>query len=185
MDQTLPPAFDPALEGNKILAAAKSPLFKKFSWTKSKTLFDAMRLAHLLVVFGKPDEAIAVCQTLGRIQFNGSFELWSAVEKTLALESRLLRQRGDSAAAQACLQRVRDAGFVEDRLEGSMLDRNGSIPAAIQEGDLKWERDARLSLAAELVFIIELGGSAQRPVAGLEQDYDANLAEIRRLVGLS
>lgn len=185
MDTTLPPAFDPALETNKTLAAAKSPLFKKFNWKKSQTLFDAMRLAVLLVVFGKEDEALEVCRTLGRIEFNGSFELWSAVERTLTLASRILRLRGDIAAADACLARVRAAGFVDERLDGIMLDRNGAIPEAIKDGDQKLERAARLSLAAEQVFIMELGGSEKCPVEKLEREWEANQAELKRLAGLT
>jgi hypothetical protein len=183
LDTTLPAVFDPSTEPNKVLATAKALVFKKFSWTKSQPLFDALRLAQLLVLFGKEDEALEVCRTLGRLEFTGNFNLWSPVEKALALQSRLLRKEGNTMEAEACLKRVRDVGFVDDRLEGKLLDRNGDIPDAIRDGDKKTERLARLIYGSELVFIIELGGSPVRPVDGLEKDLEANKAALRTLVG--
>jgi hypothetical protein len=183
LDTTLPPAFDPALESNKTLAQAKSALAKKFRFDKQQPLYDAVRLAYLLWVFGKESEAREVCQTLARIEFNGSFELWSPVEKALALESRLARQAGDQEASTKCVARIREAGFVPERLSGIMLDRRGDIPDAIRDGDKKAERMCRLILASELAFLIELGGSEVCPVEKLEQDWQANITELKRLVG--
>jgi hypothetical protein len=183
MDTTLPPVFDPATEKIKVLASAKAPLFKKFTWTKSQSLFDAVRLAQLLLLFDKEEEALEVCRTLERLEFSGNFNLWSAVEKALALHARILRKRGKSKEADACIKRIRDAGFNEERLEGTMLDRNGDIPDAIKDGDKTSERRARLIYGSELVFIIELGGSKARPVEGLEKDLEANDLELRKLVG--
>lgn len=174
--------FDPSTETNKVLASAKASLFKKFSWTKSQSLFDALRLAQLLVLFDKEDEALEVCRTLGRLEFTGNFNQWSPIEKALALQSRLLRQQGKANEAEACLKRIRDAGFVETRLEGALLDRNGDIPDAIQAGDKKSERMARLIYGSELVFIIELGGSPTRPIEGLEKDLQANELALKTLV---
>jgi hypothetical protein len=183
VDTALPPVFDPATETNKVLASAKAPLFKKFSWTNSQSLFDALRLAQLLLLFDREEEALEVCRTLERLEFSGNFKLWSPVEKALALHSRLLRKKGKLKEAEACIKRVRDVGFNEERLEGLMLDRNGDIPDAIRDGDKKTERLARLIYGSELVFIIELGGSSSRPVEGLEKDLEANELELKKLVG--
>lgn len=183
MDTTLPAVFEPSTETNKVLATAKAQLSKKFKWNNSQSLFDALRLAQLLVLFDKQDEALEVCRTLGRLEFTGNFNLWSPVEKALALQSRLLRKQGNTQEAEACLKRIRDAGFVETRLEGALLDRNGDIPDAIKDGDKKSERQARLIYGSELVFIIELGGSEARPIAGLENDLEANELALKTLVG--
>ena len=185
MDQTLPSAFDPAPETDKRLAKAKERLAKKFSWKKKAALFEAVQLAHLLVVYGKEDEAVEICAALGRIEFDGTWNLWAAVELALALQARLLRQQGQGAAADRCRQRIVDAGYVDDRLDGSLLDCSDAIPEAIKEGDQKWELEARLAYAAELAFLLELGGSAKRPVASLENDWTANLLAMQRLAGVS
>ncbi len=182
MDTTLPAAFDPSAEQNKILAKAKASLFKKFSWTKSQSLFDALRLAQLLVLFDKEDEALQVCRALGRLEFKGNFRQWSPVEKALALQSRLLRKQGNTDEAEACIKRIRDAGFLETRLEGELLDRNGDIPDAMSSGDKKSERLARLIYGSELTFIIELGGSSARPIEGLEKDLESNQSALKALV---
>jgi hypothetical protein len=183
MDETLPTAFDPTRETEKVLLKAKERLAKKFSWKKKAALFDSVLLAHLLVVFSKDEEAIEVCAALGRIQFNGKWDLWAAVELALALQARLCRQKGDTSTADICHKRIAEAGYVDDRLDGSLLDCSDAIPESIKEGDKKWELEARLAYAAELAFIIELGGSARRPAKALESDWNANLTEMKRLAG--
>lgn len=184
MDKTLPAAFDPALETNEVLAAAKSPIFKKFNWAKKDLLYDTACLAHLLVVFGKEDEALEVCRTLGRLQLSAGKVLFNAVELGLALQARICRQRGNEAEATECHRRMREAGFAEQRLEGVLLDINGVIPEAIRLGDKKAERKARLRMAAEYVYIIELGGSAVYPIEKLEREHAENVSAIKELVGL-
>lgn len=183
MDTSLPAAFDATSEPNKVLAKAKASVSKKFSWTKSQPLFDTLDLAVLLLVYGREQEALEVCQTLGKLQFNGSFNLWGAAERALTLEARILRSRGESEEADNCVQRVRDAGYVDTRLEGSLLDRNGLLEESLKNGKKKWEFEARKTRASELAFIIELGGSAKLPIAKAEQDWEENMAAMRQLAG--
>lgn len=182
-DTTLPLAFDADAEPNKTLAKVKASVSKKFSWTKSQPLFDAVHLAMLLVVFGKEDEAHEICRALGRIAFDGSFRLWAAVEMALMLQARLALQRGQPAEAEDCVRRVRAAGYVDDRLAGSMLDPNHALEVALEEGDKKYEQAARLRRALELAFIIGLGGSQQFTVAQAEQDWSENMARLKELTG--
>lgn len=184
MDTTLPPVFDASQEANPKLAKVKASVAKKFSWTKPQPLFDAVRLASLLLVYGKADESLEVCRTLGRIEFDGTYHVWPPVERALALQARLCRQRGEHEEADECLHRIRAAGFVDTRLEGKMLDPNGALADALQEGDKKMEQTARLSRAAELAFIIELGGSAVLPVAAAEEDWQQNMQKLQQLVGV-
>ncbi len=124
MDWPLPDAFDPTGEKEKALAQAKARLSKGFRWSKAQSLYAAGNLAVLLHVFRRDGEALEVCRALGRIQFDGKYTLWSAVETALTLQARLLRQRGETAEADACVRRVREAGFVDTRLKGILLDRN-------------------------------------------------------------
>jgi hypothetical protein len=179
----LPPAFDPGLETNNRLKKAKASISKKFSWTRNDPLFEAKRLAYLLMVFGKDDEAIEVCQFLGQMEFQG-YRLWTAVEFALALEARLQRLRGEKNLAAACVDRIRKAGFVKERLEGSMLDPNHALEIALDEKDEKRELPARLQHAAEIAFIIELGGSKKCPVKKLEGEWSKNLARLKVLAGV-
>lgn len=184
MDTTLPSVFDPAFETEPELLKAKTSLFKKFGWKKSQTLYDAVHLAHLLVVFGKEGEAIEVCRTLARIEFNGSFQYFGAVQLALALQARLCRLRGDLATAHECMERIKQAGYVDDRLEGTMLDRNGQLAEAIRTGKKRSERAPRLIRAAEQTFILELGGSEKLPASKLEKDLAENLAALKELYGV-
>jgi hypothetical protein len=182
-DWPLPAAFDPTGEPVKALAAAKKKLAGGFRWSKAQSLYDAVKLAVLLHVFGRDDKALEVCAALGRVQFDGKYELWSAVEKALVLQARLSRARGDLAAAAECVRRVREAGFVDDRLKGLLLDRNGTVRESVKDGDTKSEQAGRLILAGELAFIIELGGSAECPVERMEREWEENTARLRVLTG--
>jgi len=179
----LPAAFDATTEPVKSLAKAKAKVAKGFAWTKTACLFEAVHLAHLLHLFGRDDESLEICAALGEYQFSGGYQLWSAVEKALALQARLLTARGETAAAEECVRRMREAGFVEDRLEGSMLDRNGAIPEAMKDGDRRWETSARLGLAGELAFIQALGGSAALPPDRLDDLWRENRERLRELTG--
>lgn len=179
----VPSVFNPEGETSKILAKTKAKLWKSFKWSKAQSLYDAGALAVLLHVFGRDDETLVICRELGRIQFNGTYSLWSAVETALTLQSRLLRQRGETEEAEACVQRVRDAGYAEARLKGNLLDRNDSVKEATKTGDKKWELSARLVQAKEIAFIIELGGSEKCPVERMEQLWETNIARLRELTG--
>lgn len=185
MDTTLPPVFDANRESDPKLGKVKASVAKKFSWTKQEPLFDTLRLASLLVVYGKEAEAIEVCRTMGRLEFKGTFHLWSSVQRALALQARLCRQRGEHEEADECLRRVREAGFVETRLEGTLLDPNGGLEEALKEKNKRREQTARLSRAAELAFIIELGGSEVLPVAAAEADWEQNMTALKQLAGVA
>jgi len=183
MDWPLPSAFDPKGETVKLLAQAKAKLSKGFKWSKAQCLYDAGALAMLLHVFGRDDETLEVCRALGQIQFDGKFSLWSGVETALTLQARLLRQRGATTEADACIQRVKAAGYVDDRLNGILLDRNSTVEEAVKDGNKKSELAGRLTMAKEIAFIIELGGSEECPVARMEQKWHENLARLRELTG--
>lgn len=152
-------------------------LFPKFKWTRAQCLFDAVSVATLLHLFERDDEALALCRGLGRIEFDGKFSLWSAVEQALTLQARILRRRGEAAEAGECLRRVREAGFVGDRLEGSMLDRNGAVAEAVRTGDESWELRARVGMAEEL------GGSDRCPPDRMEEQWQENFDRLRVLAG--
>ena len=182
-ERPLPEAFDAEREPNKLLGRAKAKIARNFRWTKAACLYDAVHLAHLLHVFGQDDEALEICRALGEYQFTGSYNLWSAVELALALQSRILRQRGEAAEAAECVRRLREAGFAPARLEGILLDRHGAIGTAMKDGDKKREQSLRLILAEELALIIELGGSAVCPVDQMEQRWTENRERLRVLTG--
>jgi hypothetical protein len=183
IDWPVPTALNPAGEPVKVLAAAKKKLFKKFKWSQAQCLYDATFVAVLLHVFGRDDEALDLCRELSRIPFDGKFRLWTAVEQALVLQARILRQRGEATGAAECLRRVRDAGFVDDRLAGSMLDRNGAVAEAVRTGDDEWELRGRVGMAKELAFVIELGGSDACPVDRMEGQWRENLDRLRVLAG--
>lgn len=182
-EQPLPAAFEAEGEPVKLLARAKARAAKNFRWKKAACLYEAVALAQLLHVFGRDEEALEICAALGEYRFSGGYELWSAVERALALRARLLRTRGDTGTANECVRRMEEAGFVDDRLEGSMLDRNGSVAEAMKDGDKKWEQAGRLSLASELAFIIELRRGRGLPTDDYERQWAENQARLRLLTG--
>lgn len=183
-ERPLPQAFDSDRETIPLLAKAKARLSKNFRWTRAQSLYDAMDLAALLLVFGREEEVLEICRALGEYQFTGSFNLWSAVEQALTLQARLLRQRGQGEEAEACCQRVREAGLATERLNGILLGRNDSLKEALRTGDKKWEQGARIKEVKELVLIRELGGSPTCTVAKLEQSLAENLARLQELTGV-
>ena len=183
MDWPVPDAFNPEGETVKALAQAKAKLSKSFKWSKAQCLYDATALAVLLHVFDRDDEALEVCRALGRIQFDGKFSPWSGVETALTLQARLLRLRGETTDADECVRRVREAGYSDNRLDGSLLDRNGTVSLAVKDGNKKSELAGRVTMAKEIAFIIELGGSKKCPVDRMEKEWKENLARLRELTG--
>ena len=183
VERPLPRAFDADREAVPLLAKAKARLSKNFKWTRAQSLYDAAHLAVLLHVFGRDDEVLQICGALAEYQFTGSFHLWSAVEVALALQARLLRGQKAKAEAKKCVARIRAAGFVDERLEGLLLDRNGTLENAIQDNDRRMEQLARVTRALELAFIRELGGSEALPLARVDELWNENLSRLRELVG--
>jgi hypothetical protein len=182
---SLPPVFDSNKEADKFLAGIKKRASTKFSWKKQASLESAMRLAYWLFVFGKEGEALEVCRFMGTYEFSGNFNLWSWVEFTLALQSRIVRQRGQDDESAQCLRRIRSAGFVEARLAGSLLDdRFVQIDKAVVAKDKTGEREWSLTALLELCVLTELGGSDTRPAAALEQDFQRIAARLRAILNL-
>jgi hypothetical protein len=179
----LPAAFDPDQETDRFLAGVKKRAATQFSWKKRASLESAVRLAYWLFVFGKEDQALAVCRFLGTYEFTGKFNLWSWIEHALALQSRIARQRGRQNESAECVRRIRAAGFVESRLNGSLLDdRRGRIRGALAEKDQAGERDWSLTALLELCVLIELGGSETWPVAALEGELQQMVTRLRALL---
>jgi hypothetical protein len=178
----LPPALLSEEESQPFLGRLKARATKRFRWSSSASLRDVTELAYWCHVFRRDGEALEICEFLGRYEFAGNYAIWSQVERALALQARLLRKRRKKAAA-GCARRMRDAGFVEARLKGAMLDPNSTLKLALKRGDPVAERHARLRRLGELCFIIELGGSGALPVSEAEADYQQNLARLRELAG--
>merc|ERR1712100_822059 len=78
-------------------------------------------LAYALHVHGRDDNALTICEVVMKAEFKGDFRAWSPVERALALGARLRRTSGDKSAATAAVQRIRDAGYVSRRCDGSLL----------------------------------------------------------------
>jgi hypothetical protein len=182
MTVELPGVFDPSGEDDKVLERAKKKASKNFRWTSSACLMAAEELAFLCHVLGRDGEALEVARFVGGYEFGGNYSLWSPVEGTLALQARLARQKGDNSEADECVRRVRAAGFVASRLDGSLLNIEDAERAE-REGRKSLERDYRLGQLHELFLLIELGGSKKWPVSSLEKAYQDNLARLRVLLG--
>jgi hypothetical protein len=179
----LPAVFDPDRETDKFLTRIKKKAFKSFRWTSAQCLQNGDELAYWLYVFGRDEEALGVCRFLGQYQFAGNFSLWSPIERLLALQARLLQQRGEKDAATACVQRIRDAGFVASRLDGTLL-HDEDVARAIQNADKTSERNWRLVNLGEQCFLLALGGAQRLPAGNGERQLQDNLTGLRALLGV-
>jgi hypothetical protein len=180
--QPLPPAFNPDQETDKFLAKLKKKASTNFSWTKKDALKNAEKLAYWLYVFERENQALEVCRFLGTLQFSGNFNLWTWVELTLVLQSRILRLRHQESEAADCLKRIDAAGFVAERLTGRLLDGQlESMQEAVTEKDKTGEREWAMIALSESCFVLELGGSAKWPVEKVEQQIGNLLVRLRNL----
>ena len=139
----------------------------------------------LFHVFERDDVALEVCRAPGRIHFDGKFSLWGGVETALALQARLLRRRGATAEADERVRRVREAGYSDNRLDCILLDRNGTVGEAVEDGDKKSELAGRVTMAKEIAFILELGGSEKCPAGRMGRECESNLTRLREVTGAS
>ncbi len=180
----LPPSFDPDKESDKFLIAIKKRASKNFKRTKKDPLENAKHLAYWQYIYGREDEALETCRFLGLSEFEGNFNLWCWVESALALQSRIMRMRGEKKEARQCLKRIKDAGFVEDRLKGRIVGNyRECIKRAIETKDKTLERDWNMLALEELCFIIELSkpGSA----AAFEEQFSTHLSRLRQIVKIA
>ena len=173
----LPTVFSSQDEPIKFMARVKDRAAKNFKWTVSRSLEHGMYLAYYSYVFGRRSDASEVCEFMSQFQFAGDFQLWGWVEHTLALEARLLRFSGRPQEAAECVGRIRDASFVETRLNGSLLGTR-NLNAAISDGRKIAERNRRVLRLIELGTVIELGGSKELPVQILEILFQENLTRL-------
>jgi hypothetical protein len=186
---SLPQAFEAQRETIPFLARAKNRASKDFSWKRWRSLEEACDLAYWLHVFQKDSEALQVCRFVGQYEFRGDFNFWSPVELALALASELASAEGKREEAEECAKRMLKAGVVRERLEGNLLDGPKGhldlIQTATQEGDKKSEQEWRLRALQEICFIMALGGSAKYALEKLRRLYEEDLAQLRKLLGVS
>ncbi len=180
----LPRVFDVENDTNEFLVRMKRRAAKNFKWSREPSLRAAADLAYWLHLFHRDDDALELCEFLSAFEFADNFRHWSWVENALALGARLHRQRGNTQAAVACVDRIRQTRFVEDRLSGALLDENYGrlLDHALREGTPADERNSRLIYIAEVCVMNELGGSETYPPSVLEALYKENAARLRELV---
>ncbi|MBB6049857.1 DUF6707 family protein [Armatimonas rosea] len=182
----LPNSFDAVGDTSPFMARMKHRASKDFRWSTSRALEDAMYLAYWSYVFQRDQDALETCTFLTQYAFADNHKLWGWVERTLALQARLLHSVGETELARACIERIRVAGFVEARLEGRLTSGyQRNIAHTQSDGRKTSERDWRAIYATELCVLIELGGSSVLPVAQLEELWQENLSWLRACVGVT
>ncbi|HLL60837.1 MAG TPA: DUF6707 family protein [Candidatus Nitrosocosmicus sp.] len=183
---SLPLVFNSEKEKIPFLARMKKRASKDFRWTRWRSLQNATLVAYWLYIFGKDKDALEVCRFVAQYQFDGDHNFWAWVESALALQARLFHSQRKEQEATQCIERIRAAGFVEDRLKGIMIyGKKGykeGIENAIADGDKILEREWRLAMIQELTVLIELGGSRKWPVSKLEKEFNDNLLRLQKLI---
>lgn len=176
----LPPACNPEGETDKFLARHKAKVAKGFSFTRMGSLEETTELAYWLYVYRKDNEAMEIGRLIDGAVFSGNFNLWSPIERNLALYARLLGAAGQAGEAARVVAKMQAAGFVDTRLSGSLLS-DREIAEAVADGDKTGERDWRLSQVGELCFMLALGGSHKYPSGKIETMVEEQLAALRKI----
>ncbi len=178
-----PKGFAANISESKFLNRIKKKAVKNFSWSSAKSLENASNLSYWLLVFDKENESLEVCEFLSKFQFNSNFNLWSWIEHSLALQSRIYRKRKKLNKASHCIDRIISAGFVKERLDGLFVeDREKQIKIAILDND-KWAtREWIFLLLIEICILSELGGSSKLPIEILEMKFTENLQKLRKML---
>ena len=83
-------------------------ILKKCSFNSQSDLYNIVDLAYWLYIYGETDDSIQVCDLLKDLEFTGNYNLWSAVEDTLCLKARIMRERGDDEACKNLIDRVNE-----------------------------------------------------------------------------
>ena len=180
---SLPEAFDADPESEKILKRVKAKASKGFKFTKANCLESATNLAFYLYIFRRAEEALGVCEFLGQYPFDGNFNLWTWIELSLSLQSRIYIESSLKDKSDACVRRLAEAGYVKARLQGELLEDNvKDIEQAVADGSKTDERDYRVLVLQELCFMKALGGSGKYPAGKLEEMIQDNLKHLRRIL---
>ena len=178
-----PNSFIETKNDASFLIRAKKKAIKNFSWKSSVSLQNVSSLAYWLYVFDRENEALEICDFLSKFQFAGDFNLWTWIEHSLALQSRLYRNKGKLNESQNCINRILSAGFVKTRLDGLFVeDRENNIKYSTEENDVRAIRELTFLLMIELCILIELGGLLKLQVNVLEKKFSATVHKLRKIL---
>lgn len=191
----LPQVYSYEAEDIPFLLCEKKRAAKDFKWTRQKSLGDSLYLACWLYVYGRPEQALQVCDFISQQAENPDVHktlfLWGAVESCLLLAAHLERQRGNAQAAEAYLQQVvphlRKAEnwySAEDDLEQA----RESAAYGRSINSKTHERNWLIALLYRLCDRIELSrwqGRDPERTAAWENELAATYARLRTLAGLT
>lgn len=181
-----PEVFKLHKEDSKFISRIKKKTIKNFSWNSSASLQNTSNFAYWLYIFGKEANSLTVCEFLSEFQFTGDFNLWTWIEHSLALQSRLYRKSGKMNESSNCINKILSAGFIENRLDGLFVyDREKRLQESIVEKDNWAVRELTFLLLIELCLLVELGGSPKLSVNILEDKLSKNLKSLREIVKVS
>lgn len=164
-------------------------LSKKFNPDNPEVLENICKLAYLLYVYEETDAAREVIDLIKDKPFEGSFDQWTWVDMTLALDSRMNNGTTRSSyqntirdvlASGTDLHRKVNKKNFDRFMSGETLDYEG-IAEAVEDGDKEIEWDYRLAQLMMLVKLKELGGSDVFPEKKAETEILENLVILRDL----
>lgn len=158
-------------------------------------LQDVRDLAHTLYVdLDDAENALAVCNIITGLPFDGNFGRWNWIQSALSLAAHISAEAGDDEASTAYAQAVRAADAAETdplkaKLAAEMLQRQLNEPnlydreihRSAEAGDESTERDWRTLRLDALLYLRAHGGSQTLAEAELDRRIRNELIAVRGL----
>ena len=189
-----PQAALPEGESNRYLAKFKTSLGKRWSLTKSETLYEIFDLAMFLWALERNEEARAVATAVataipvppalprGRVNYT----LWCPATYSHALAVHLGSRPQTAQAATSRAALLADAGLARDNpafLVGRVTTAGQQLAAPVDPKVMKWECRALARSAGALLLFSELAAAGDALFAPLESEAVALLPQLRSKLG--
>lgn len=97
-------------EYNAFFSRKKQSILKHFSFTREREVEKVYLLAYWLHIFGRDEEAIAVCDFLLQKDYDGNYSIWFHIEHAIGLKYVIEKQIGRSTPEHfGYIDRISDA----------------------------------------------------------------------------
>jgi hypothetical protein len=164
-------------EHNKYLARTKASLAKKWSLTRSESLFDTAYLGWFLVALGRDGEARELMDYVAeRIVFSGDHNIWSPASAAITLAARLARQAEDEARRAALVARLVEhpatAVMPRDALIKWVAEAQKDVRSAEVDPSQKWACQGFARGCVRAAYFCEMAA---------ESTYDASIIDVAAL----
>lgn len=171
MEKVFEQIISDTTQKKRVISLSKK-LAKKCSLKSNEDLENLKNLAYWLYIYNKTDDSFQVCSILQNIDIPEERDLYTWLRLVFALNSRLLRERGDEEESKKYIEKIESmikSKVLKRILNGELL-YDSKIKEWVEKGDEDSANNWRFLQIGMLCLIRELGGSETYPIEILDNE---------------